>query len=397
MIKEIDGSAAYVTGALRSALYDFETGKVYSINPEGTRILSDFLAGGRVTAEGAAFLEQIRGAAGLALERVSDYEFPPLPAKLDLAWLELTQRCNFRCVHCYQGACHEEETAPLSVDEWKEVILQCAAADCRQLQLIGGEPGLCPFLPELIRFARGAGIRKLFLFSNLFFMPEDLLAAVTDCGVQVNFSIYGSRAEVHDRITQVPGSFDRLVSRVTRLRDLRVPLRANIVLMRENEGELEPTKAYLRELGVTSFHYDEIRKVYGGAQSPHMPANPVLKLKRPNFRTDRAAFERNRYANSCWHGRLSVSTDGTVYPCEFERNIVYGNVRQASLPDILAGEAVRRYWYLSFDHITLCRDCEYRFACRDCRPMAYAERGRMTDQNPRCCYDPASGRWDGED
>jgi len=40
-----------------------------------------------------------------------------------------------------------------------------------------------------------------------------------------------------------------------------------------------------------------------------------------------------------------------------------------------------------------CGSCEYRFACKDCRPMAYAEHGRMTDQNPRCCYDPMTGRW----
>ena len=124
-----------------------------------------------------------------------------------------------------------------------------------------------------------------------------------------------------------------------------------------------------------------------------MLSNPVLKLRKPNFRTDRASFEKSRSANTCWHGKFSISTDGSVYPCEFERNILYGNIRQTSIAGLLKSDMIKKYWYFSFDEITPCRNCEYRFACKDCRPMAYGEHGCLTDQNPRCCYDPAAGKW----
>ena len=393
MVKRIGPAAAYVTGACQSAIYDFETGKVYSLNRDGTRILSDFLTGRELTDQQSEFISQIRSATGLELAGCSDYIFPEIEPRLDFAWLELTQKCNFRCVHCYQGTCHEEESAPLSVNEWKDVIRQCAAAGCRHIQFIGGEPSICAFLPELIAFAHSAGISRTVLFSNLFFMNDALLSAIVDYDVFTNFSIYGACAAVHDHITQVPGSFDRLISRVTQLRDLHVSLRANVVLMRENEGEYEAIREFLRSLRIDSVHYDEIRKIYGGAQSPHMLSNPVLKLRKPNFRTDRASFEKSRSANTCWHGKFSISTDGSVYPCEFERNNLYGNIRQTSIAGLLKSDMIKKYWYFSFDEITPCRNCEYRFACKDCRPMAYGEHGCLTDQNPRCCYDPAAGKW----
>ena len=92
-------------------------------------------------------------------------------------------------------------------------------------------------------------------------MNDALLSAIVDYDVFTNFSIYGACAAVHDHITQVPGSFDRLISRVTQLRDLHVSLRANVVLMRENEGEYEAIREFLRSLRIDSVHYDEIRKI----------------------------------------------------------------------------------------------------------------------------------------
>lgn len=64
------------------------------------------------------------------------------------------------------------KTSTLSADDWKDVIRQCAAAGCRHIQFIGGELSICSFLPELIRFARSAGIKAVTLFSNLFFMND---------------------------------------------------------------------------------------------------------------------------------------------------------------------------------------------------------------------------------
>lgn len=393
MIKKIGSSAAYVTGMSRSAIYHFETGKVYSINAEGTGILSAYFSGKGLTEEQRGFLAQVCSGTGLRLDCFCDYEFPKFEPALDFVWLELTQNCNYRCVHCYQGTSHEDRKEKLSLDEWKSIILQCIDAGCRHIQFIGGEPTLSRDLPELLRFSHDVGIDRIVLFSNLSHMNGELLSAIADCGVFVNFSIYGASAPIHDHITQVSGSFERLISSIKQLKELHVSLRANMTIMKENEAEREAVRAFLNSLGINSIHYDEIRKVYGGEQDPHMPSNPTLQLKEPNFRTDIVSFERSWSTNTCWCGKLSISTDGSIFPCEFERNITYGNVRHTPIADVLKSEAVKKYWHFSFENITPCKYCEYRFACKDCRPMAYGEYGSITAQSPRCCYNPLSGQW----
>ena len=168
---------------------------------------------------------------------------------------------------------------------------------------------------------------------------------------------------------------------------------ANIVLMNENEDDKSEILRLLKAHDVDEIHIDEIRKVYGGTQNVHLPKKPTIIYRKPNFRADESVFNRNNSVNSCWHGKMTISTDGTVFPCEFERNITLGNIRSQSLETILKSEQVRKYWYLSFDKIKQCKLCEYRFACKDCRPISYAENGCFLDKNPRCCYNPATGAW----
>lgn len=396
MVKKIGNDAAYVQGSLCSAIYDFTTGKVFSINPQGTAIISSYINTNLLNEEERRFISEIESATGIAMtvDNIADYNFAEIKPQLNFAWLELTQRCNMRCVHCYEGNEHHESPFPLTCEEWKTVIRHCVKSGCYSIQFIGGEPSICPFLPELIYYAQDVGIQSISIFSNLYDISDGLFKAIKDCKVHVRFSIYGTSAYSHDNVTQRRGSFDRLMACIRRFQEHAIPMYANVVLMKENESEKDTIREFLATHGVKKIHLDEIRKVYGGSQSQHMLDNPVIVYKRPNFLADKETFNKNYYINSCWYGRIAISTDGTVYPCEFERNIIYGNVRNQPLESILTGKELKRHWFLSFREIDKCNCCEYRFACKDCRPMAFAEHGCLYEQNPRCRYNPQTGKWE---
>ena len=150
-------------------------------------------------------------------------------------WLELTQKCNFKCLHCYQGETHKITENDMSIEEWKNIILQCAELKCDYIQFIGGEPCLYDGLPELIYFARRLGIKGIALFTNLSCITPEIISAIIDNDVFVNFSIYGASAEIHDKITQISGSFEILKEKIKILRNFDIRMRANVILMRENE------------------------------------------------------------------------------------------------------------------------------------------------------------------
>lgn len=390
MVKRISSYGAFVLGAKNSAIYNFETHKVYSLNEEATKILLAYFENNVYH----DFLHKVERMCEIETLCSEDYIFVEPEMKLKFAWLEVTQRCNSRCIHCYEGQEHEEVQNPLTEKEWISIIDDLYKNNCRSIQFIGGEPSIVSFLPHLIWYASEIGFDNIALFSNLQFVGEELKAAIIDTHTKVKFSIYGATSSVHDRITMIEGSFERLLQNVEYFSQGGIELTPAIVIMRENEGEYPKITRLLKKMGFDSFKYDEIRKVYGGNQHQHEPKNKTLQIKSPNFRTDRDHFEKAYYHNTCWNGKMVISTNGDIYPCEFERNICYGNIRENSIETILHSEKLIKHWSLSFNQIEHCKDCEYRFACKDCRPIAFAERGCLSDKNPRCRYNVYEGVWE---
>lgn len=394
MVKQLSENVVLVTGPKCSAIYNFADGKVYSINEQGTQIITKYASSLILSGKEREFIYQVLQMVKIPTIDVQEYEFPKrLNKQLSFAWLELTQCCTSRCIHCYEGNEHCEVKNPLTFDEWKKVISDLSLMGCKNIQFIGGEPSLYKKLPLLIDYATSKGISNISIFTNLYIMSDDLFSAITRNNVSVHFSIYGSTVDTHDAITQVSGSFNNMIDNVKKMLEHNIKVTAHVVLMKENEHDREAIYQLLSKLGITLVRYDEIRKVLGGCQDKHLVKNSKLLITKPNFSADAKWFNNAYHHNTCWYGKCVISTDGSVYPCEFEHNILYGNIRDKSIVDIITSDSVDKYWYWDFSKVETCSECEYRFACKDCRPLAFAENGNMAEKNPRCKYNPYLGLW----
>jgi hypothetical protein len=58
------------------------------------------------------------------------------------------------------------------------------------------------------------------------------------------------------------------------------------------------------------------------------------------------------------------------------------------------GSALQDLWSIDKAQIPVCRDCEFRYGCFDCRALAYKQTGRLRSKPPTCTYDPYSGTWE---
>ena len=143
--------------------------------------------------------------------------------------------------------------------------------------------------------------------------------------------------------------------------------------------------------------YDIIRNVYGGTQSSHTPTLPALIKKSyyryANFKTTSLDFIKSHTINTCWYGKIAIQENGNVIPCVFERNISYGNCKKTSIENILHNANTQKHWFWNYNNVNICKDCEYKYCCKDCRVLAKAVNGRLEDKTPRCKYDPYTGTW----
>ena len=116
----------------------------------------------------------------------------------------------------------------------------------------------------------------------------------------------------------------------------------------------------------------------------------------PNFRVSGERFERNQYYHPCLAGKVAITTNGTVLPCIFARDQKLGNIKNLSLSEITEGPETKQVWQITKDDVLVCQDCEYRYACHDCRPLASVCSGQSEfyeAPSPRCTYNPYTSDW----
>src|SRR5580698_7068309 len=125
--------------------------------------------------------------------------------------LDLTYRCNERCVHCYLD---HEDHGEMTTMEIKDLLDELAGAGVFFLTLSGGEILLRKDFFEILEYAREL-MFCVKLKSNAVLIREREAARIRDLGVEsVQISIYSHRPEVHDAITLVPGSLKRSLNAI---------------------------------------------------------------------------------------------------------------------------------------------------------------------------------------
>ena len=394
---ELNRDVIFVQGAKNGAIYNFNTGKVYSVNDTACEIIKQYKNNPDFTACNR-YLERLRK------EDLVSKDFVPRPFQpiinnsinLEVAWIEITEKCNLKCVHCYEGNVHESNGSSLSIDQWKDVIKQLANLNIKRLIIIGGEPGCYPYLNDIINYAACFPI-DITLFTNATCFTEKLLDCVVKNKIQVKVSVYGHCGKIHDSVTGVPGSFDKMTTAIEKLISHGISVSSALIILKENQDYLNEIIDFIKSTGMKYSRYDVIRQVYGGTQNTHTPTNKdiisKLYMSSPNFRTTKDSFFHHINRNTCWYGKIAIKENGDVIPCEFERKTVYGNVLKESITDIIYSDKARQMWFWDFKQVDGCCDCEFRYACKDCRPLGYSVCGNLHTKNPRCCYDVYNGRW----
>ena len=243
---------------------------------------------------------------------------------LSFLWLELTNRCNLQCVHCYaESNPWSGQADSLRENDYHKVLEDAFAAGCRKVQFIGGEATLNAALPALLTHARQLGYQFIDVYSNLVRLPLPVLESAEKNRASFGTSVYSDRFTVHDGITQSKGSHARTLSGIRKLLSRGIPIRVGFVEMEANQGHFERTTDLLRSIGITRVARDIVRPV-GRAAKTSEPPHP------------------GKLCGHCWKGSLCVHPDGTVSPCIMSKAWSVGDVKTASIGDILLSDATMR-------------------------------------------------------
>jgi MoaA/NifB/PqqE/SkfB family radical SAM enzyme len=261
------------------------------------------------------------------------------------AYCELTYRCNWRCVFCYNPRHHDRQA--LSTSEWVSVVDELHALGVLIVTLTGGEPLAHPGFLEIARAVRDRSL-AFRLLTNGSLVTDATAAALAELHpLGVELSLHGARAETHDRATGIPGSFDAFLRGLERLRARGVPLVVKTPLTSLNEAELDDIVALAERW--------EVPHLLDATLTPRDDGDPAPLA----FRASREGIEKmyKRVARqgrlpeagrtpggvNCGLGRVTLAVDpeGDVFPCLQWRHKPLGNVRDTPLRDLWPSSDVR--------------------------------------------------------
>jgi len=316
----------------------------------------------------------------------------PLNAHIDLSY-----RCNLKCVHCYcQGLSPDFSRGEPEMSEGELLRLVDELADIGSLflTLSGGEPLLHGSFFTVARHARKRRF-CLSILTNGMLVDEEMARKIAGLSPKtVELSIYGANAAVHDSITGVTGSFDKL-SRAVRLlkaQGLRVLLKS--VIMKPNMRE-----SYIISKAATDMGADEhVSTLEVGPKNDRSIDVQRLQLSGEDLKellsndpdplpgASEALGQKAKDRLICGCGILGtyISPYGDVYPC-IQLLIPMGNIRRQRFSDIWRARSKLRdeldsiYTYAD---MPVCRDCEFAGICKKCLGTAYLETGDM-----RACHE----------
>jgi radical SAM protein len=343
------------------------------------------------------------------------------------------------CRHCRATAIRNSLPGELDHESGKRLIdqLRDFGEPYPALLLTGGDPLMRADAFDLMRYAKQREVYTAVAESVTPLLTREKLELMRDLGVEImSVSLDGASVGLHDRIRDIPGTFDATLKAIETANACGMRLQVNTTVMKSNLGDLADIFHLARERGavawevfflirtgrgsalenpesseneeVAHFLYDatqygipvrtsegpHFRRVFQQRQKGARPPEGALyrhlaaRLKQLDGEPRTAPFMRLN-ATGDGKGILFISHDGEIYPSGF-LPLSLGNVKDGNLKEIYTTHPLLVGMRNTENLKGRCGACEHKVVCSGSRSRAYAEFQDPYQEDPACPYIPSS-------
>jgi Fe-coproporphyrin III synthase len=337
----------------------------------------------------------------------------------------ITSACNLRCAHCYASAGKAEQE--LTTKQGLELIATLADYGAPVILFSGGEPTMRNDLPKLIDAAVKSGMRAV-ISTNGTLISQDMAMRFADLGLSyIGVSLDGLE-EVNDTFRGVKGAFKEAMQGIYNAMHQNIKVGLRFTMNRRNvdqipgifdlmKGEGIPRICFYhlvytgraKELMAEDLTHEQTRQtldliidrtkemidsgrnvevltVDNHADGPYVYLR-MMKEGSPRAEEVLDLLKMNA-GNSSGLGIGSINWDGSVYPDQFWRTKVLGNVLNNPFPEIwdnTANEFLMQMKHKKDFVEGRCRECRWLDVCAgNFRARAEAATGGTWGEDPAC-------------
>lgn len=102
-------------------------------------------------------------------------------------------------------------------------------------------------------------------------------------------------------------------------------------------------------------------------------------------------FSEAQEFNTCLNRKISVDTNGYIKNCPSQKEH-FGHINSNSLTETVLNKKFTKLWNIKKDDIKVCKDCEFRYICTDCR-VNLSDKNDIYSKPAKCSYNPYTTKW----
>lgn len=271
--------------------------------------------------------------------------------------MEITSKCNERCVHCYIP--NDKKVSQIETGLFYNILKQCREMNLLHLTISGGEPMLHK---NFINFLKKCNEYNLSvnILSNLTLLNKEIIEEMKMNGLLgVQVSLYSMTPQIHDSITQLEGSFELTKNAILKLKENDVPLQISCPIMKQNKNSYTDVLNWAKTHNIhVGCDYVLIGKCDHTTQNlkSRLSISDIKKVIENKIKEEPEYLDRiksdseekkqntpNDIVCSICHSSICIGDNGNVYPCAGWQSYVVGNANQTYLREIWNNSPKIRY------------------------------------------------------
>jgi len=314
--------------------------------------------------------------------------------------INLTQRCNLDCVHCYLGGPHSEfrsQKDELNTLQWLSIIDQITDAGCLYLLLSGGEVLLRPDFEVIYKKAVENGL-LVTVFTNGTLLNNKALKLFMELPPQiVEISLYGATAPTYETVTRVKGSFEKCMMGIRLLAQKKIKFKLKTMMLTQNCHELTDIRKIADHFGVDFIMDPAITPCLNGDPSPLSCRVDAAKAVEADFadpdrakrwqeyflQTDKEPDSDYLYCCGAGLTHFHINPSGSLLPCMMLNkptfDLARGNFQEGWLNEIYSLRKVKASSRFQ------CNNCDKSKFCSTCPALFELETGSPEKHSKYLC------------
>ena len=267
--------------------------------------------------------------------------------------IELTNRCKLKCIHCSTRAC-KTNYMEINIKLLRKILKM--RKHIRSVVFTGGEPLLYSHLLNSLEIFNSVDLFPVIYTSGYFECAETyrLLGKLRGKVSKFIVSLHGTEL-VHDRVTQLKGSYSKTIEFVRQIQYAKIPIGIHIVALNENIRTIPLLVSWLKDnfiCDISILRY--VPQGRGLDRGVAIPSKSIIKDLFYKIEKDNVRFGApfNYVRNNkvlCKAGRSTISIDafGRVIPCDsYKEFSSFGddtNLNQKELLEIVEQASIFKY------------------------------------------------------